>query len=220
MQLEKMGEFFDRRLQGYEEHQLNCIESAREFYPYTASLLPADGECEVLDLGCGTGIELDEYFRLNPRARVTGIDLAPGMLEALKKKHPDKALTLVNASYFDVPLGEERYDAAVSVESLHHFPSARKEALYRKIFRALRPGGYFVLTDYFAESPEREVEYFDVLARLKREQGIADEAFYHYDTPLTREHEIEALQSAGFSQISVEGEWSATACLLAQRPRV
>ena len=33
--LEKMGEFFDARLEGYEEHQLTCIESAEEFYPFT-----------------------------------------------------------------------------------------------------------------------------------------------------------------------------------------
>ena len=28
--LEKMGEFFDNRLDGYEEHQLTAIEAARE----------------------------------------------------------------------------------------------------------------------------------------------------------------------------------------------
>ena len=33
--LEKMADFFDARLEGYEEHMLECIESAREFYPFT-----------------------------------------------------------------------------------------------------------------------------------------------------------------------------------------
>ena len=32
--LEKMGEFFDARLDGYEEHQMTCIDSADEFYHY------------------------------------------------------------------------------------------------------------------------------------------------------------------------------------------
>lgn len=36
--LEKMDEFFNRRLDGYEEHQLNAIEGAREFYPHAANL--------------------------------------------------------------------------------------------------------------------------------------------------------------------------------------
>ena len=38
--LEKMDAFFEARLNGYEEHQLTGIESAREFYPFTASCLP------------------------------------------------------------------------------------------------------------------------------------------------------------------------------------
>ena len=29
----------------------------------------------VLDLGCGTGLEMDFYFRRNPAAKITGIDL-------------------------------------------------------------------------------------------------------------------------------------------------
>ena len=38
--LERMGDFFDARLNEYEAHQLTCIESARKFYPFTASCLP------------------------------------------------------------------------------------------------------------------------------------------------------------------------------------
>ena len=60
--LEKMGEFFDNRIDGYEEHQLTCIEGAKEFYPFTASLLPSG---HLLDLGCGTGLELEYYFKDN-----------------------------------------------------------------------------------------------------------------------------------------------------------
>lgn len=130
MKLEKMGEFFDNRLDGYEDHQLNCIDSAKVFYPYTASQLPAAAGCRVLDLGCGTGLELDEYFKMNPHAVVTGIDLASGMLKALRAKFPDKQLTLINGSYFEVPFGINIYDAAVSVESLHHLLWNRK---YRSI---------------------------------------------------------------------------------------
>lgn len=36
------------------------------------------------------------------------------------------------------------------------------------------------------------------LARLKAEQGIADNEFYHYDTPLTVKHEIDVCERLGF----------------------
>lgn len=214
--LEKMGAFFDARLDGYEEHQLTCIESAQEFYPFTASCLPT-GQVSVLDLGCGTGLELEYYFPLSPDAAVTGIDLAPGMLNALRKKFPERNLVLIQGSYFDVPFGENCFDAAVSVESLHHFTQAEKLPLYQKLHASLKDGGYFILTDYFAPSEEYAQFYRQELLRLKSEQGIADDAFYHYDTPLTVAHETEALRSAGFSRIEELGVWSATHTLRAYK---
>lgn len=215
--LEKMGEFFDSRIDGYEEHQLTCIDSAREFYPFTARSLPQAHGTRLLDLGCGTGLELGYYFELVPSAKVTGIDLAPGMLGKLRSKFPDKSMTLILGSYFDVPFDEDFYDAAVSVESLHHFTKKEKTHLYEKLRKALKLGGCFILTDYFAMSEEEERFHRAELLRLKKEQNISDETFYHYDTPLTVEHEIEALIKAGFSSVSVLNSWGATSVLKAIR---
>ena len=208
--LEKMADFFESRLDGYDEHMLTNIESADEFYPYTAKQLPTTENCHILDLGCGTGLELEEYFLLNPSARITGIDLSQGMLSALKKKFADKDITLICSSYFNVPLGVCSFDSAVSVESLHHFTKEEKVPLYTKLHRALKDGGYFVLTDYFSLSDEEERMHRQNLIALKAEQGIADDEFYHYDTPLTVKHETEALMKAGFSSVLVLKNWGAT----------
>ena len=208
--LEKMADFFENRLDGYDKHMLTSIESANEFYPYTAKQLPTTENCHILDLGCGTGLELEEYFLLNPSARITGIDLSQGMLSALKKKFADKDITLICSSYFDVPFGVCSFDSAVSVESLHHFTKEEKVPLYTKLHRALKDGGYFVLTDYFSLSDEEEHMHRQNLITLKAEQGIADDEFYHYDTPLTVKHETEALMKAGFSSVLVLKNWGAT----------
>lgn len=213
--LEKMDDFFNRRLEGYEEHQLQAIDQARTFYFLTAACLPKEEAARILDLGCGTGLELGYYFELNPTARVTGIDLARDMLNALQDKFSHKDLTLVQGSYFDIPLGHACYDAAVSVESLHHFTQAEKIPLYRKVFEALTADGYFILTDYFAESDVQEAFFRQELLRLKAEQGLPDGEFYHYDTPLTVEHEIQALEQAGFARVEVLGQWSNTRLLKA-----
>jgi len=217
MKLEKMGDFFDSRIDGYEEHQLTSIDSAKVFYPYTASLLPMTAGCRVLDLGCGTGLELNEYFRLNPLAIITGIDLASGMLEALQAKFPGKQLTLINGSYFQVPLGKNVYDAAVSVESLHHFTPEQKVPLYKKLHDSLKAGGYFILTDYMAENEEEETENFLEFARLKKDLGIADDEFYHYDIPFTRAHETKVLLAGGFSRVDALHKWRHTNILKAYK---
>lgn len=100
---EKMGEFFDSCLEIYDEHQLNCIESASDFLCFTAGSLPTKKGCRVLDLGCGTGLKLEEYFKLNPNAEITGIDLAPGTLGRLQDKLRDKNIRVILGSYFEVP---------------------------------------------------------------------------------------------------------------------
>jgi len=213
--LEKMAAFFESRLAGYDEHMKTEIEGASEFYPYTAAQLPCAGPCDILDLGCGTGLELEEYLSIQPSARIVGIDLSQGMLSALKSKFPAAELELICGSYFDVPFGRQRFDAAVSVESLHHFTAGQKRELYKKLYDSLRTGGWFILTDYFAESEAREREYFEVLQRLKREEGITGSDFYHYDTPLTVEHEIQTLQAAGFDRCEILKRWGATATIKA-----
>lgn len=215
--LERMNEFFNKRLDGYDEHMMTTIESSDVFYPFTADCLPKGNSAKTLDLGCGTGLELEHYFRLNPSAKITGIDLTESMLNALKNKFPEKELTLICGSYFDVPFDENAFDAAVSVESLHHFTKDEKIPLYTKLCKSLKDNGYFILTDYFALTNEDEKAFRNELLRLKKEQGIDDNEFYHYDTPLTVEHETEALHQAGFSPVEVLNNWGATFTIKANK---
>ncbi len=215
--LERMESFFDARLDGYDVHMLQTIEGAQQFYPFTAQNLPMHKNAAILDLGCGTGLELEYYFAQNPTARVTGIDLAPGMMNALKEKFPDKNLHLILGSYFEVPFGVGQFDGAVSVESLHHFTQKAKIPLYTKLHTALKDGGWFILTDYFALTDEEEQHWYQELLRLKAENGITDDGFYHYDTPLTVAHETQALTQAGFQRVEVLRSWESTFTLKAYK---
>ena len=45
MTLEKMKDFFENRIEEYDDHMLNEIDSANEFYPFTAELLPKSKKC-------------------------------------------------------------------------------------------------------------------------------------------------------------------------------
>ena len=214
--LEPMGEFFDRRAGDYEEHQFRCVDGADRMYPVTASFLPDTPGAEILDLGCGSGLELDAYFPKNPTAVVTGIDLSRELTDLLLKKHADRAVQVILGSYFDEELGRGIYDAAVSVMSLHHFRAEAKLPLYKKVKDALKPGGTFVLTDYFAPDDAWEARCFAEYERLKREAGLPDGVFYHFDTPLTLAHETEVLRSAGFTEIVRQAGWGNTVVLTAR----
>ncbi len=192
--LETMGGFFDRRVDSYEDH----MRPWRAYYRWLGELIPAQAKT-LLDLGCGTGLELDEIFRLHPDIRVTGIDLAPGMLARLREKHPERKLTLTVGDYLTVPLAPCAFDVAVAFETLHHFPPETKLGLFRRIFAALRPGGMLLEGDYIAESDEMETYLFQELARRRARQHVPEGTFVHFDTPLTLAHELSLLSQAGFT---------------------
>lgn len=149
----------------------------------------------MLDLDCGTGLELDEIFKLFPNLKVTGIDLIKGMLDKLKEKHPNKDLTLINVNYFDYDLGIEIFDVVVSFETLHHFSHEEKIKLYNKLFKSLVKDGIYIEGDYMAPTQEYEDYYFAENKRIRSEMGIT-EGFYHYDTPCTVSNQISRFQNS------------------------
>ncbi len=181
-----------------------------------AELLPQD-IVELLDLGCGTGLELDEIFKSKPFINVTGIDLTQAMLDKLKQKHPDKKMSLINASYFDYDFGTCKYDAAISFQTMHHFPHEDKIKLYSKIFEALIDGGKYIECDYMVTKQEDEDFYYSENKRIREEQGIPDGEFYHYDTPCTIDNQIELLSKAGFTTIKMIWRVENTTIIVAQK---
>ena len=92
--MEEMRAFFTRRVEGYDEHMLQNVAGCAEGYELLAQNLPENAE-DVLDLGCGTGLELDAMLAERPDLRVTGVDLTQAMLDELKKKHPEANLRLI-----------------------------------------------------------------------------------------------------------------------------
>lgn len=198
--LEAMDAFFDARIGDYEAH----MSPWEKHYAWMAGLLP-EGIETLLDIGCGTGLELDCIFRRFPALRVTGVDLSAEMLAQLRRKHGDKRLSLVRADYFTHPLGENVFDAAVSFETLHHYTMERKTLLFRRLRQALRPGGVYLECDYIAGTQAIEDLVFAESARRRARDGIAPEAFVHFDTPLTLSHEMQALRDAGFARVECIG---------------
>lgn len=213
--LEEMAGFFTSRLGDYEQHMAIWEKSYRTF----AGLLPATCR-RILDLGCGTGLELDRIWERFPQIEVTGVDLCQDMLDVLQKKHPDKQLTTVCMDYFQYDLGVETWDAVISFESLHHFLPERKGGLYKRIARSLRDGGVFLLADYTACCEEEEGLLRDVCFERRKKWNVPAERYVHFDIPLTLEHEMGLLQDAGFSIQQVIDEPEEATLIVAKRGKI
>ena len=208
--LETMRDFFNNRAHVYDAVHLEHIDGGMESKQIIASLLPKHVKT-LLDLGVGTGLELDAIFGRFPGIHVTGLDVAQNMLDLCVEKYPGKHLYLRHDSYLNCDLGTNLYDAALSVMSLHHYSHSIKANLYQKIYNCIRIDGVYIECDYMLSESEyddpQQMEdfYFAERKRLMREQNITDDGDYHYDTPRTVTNQINMLQMAGF--ITVKETW-------------
>lgn len=214
--IEKMSDFFAARVDGYENHMLNNVEGCKEGYVKMAELLPRT-TVNLLDLGCGTGLELDEIFKTHPNIKVTGIDLTKAMLDVLKEKHPDKDLTLIHGSYFDYDFGRERFEAVISFQSLHHYSHEQKIKLYSRVYSALKPGGRCIECDYMVTEQKEENFYFKEYERIRKEQNIPEGEFYHYDTPCMIDNQLKMLRIAKFEKVEMVWRRENTTIILADK---
>jgi len=200
-EIEEMADFFNKRAEGYEDHMRSILDMDG-FYGAVAKAFPESEETmNILDLGCGTGLELGYLLHRMPRARITGIDLSAEMLSQLRTTYRDRMeqITLIRDSYVTYPLGEARYDFAVSAQSLHHFLPEEKTAIYRNIYNALKKGGVYVEGDFVVDEAEAQ-EY---LKSYHAHMAQGDEGLYHLDIPFTLETQIGLLQDAGFGSVEV-----------------
>ena len=214
--LEKMSEFFATRTDMYDAHMLNEVGGCKEGYEKMATLVPSDCE-SLLDLGCGTGLELEAILRSNPRIRVTGIDMTEAMLKKLSEKFPHKEMTLICGDYFEVPFGENEFDCAVSFQTMHHFSKDKKKGLYRKLCGSLKTDGIYIECDYMVFTQTEEDLWFSENDRLRKEQGITDDEFYHYDTPCSVDNQIALLKQAGFNSVEQVFRIENTVMLVAKK---
>ncbi len=214
--LEKMADFFTARVDEYDNHMMNDVVGCKEGYIKMAELLP-ETVVNLLDLGCGTGLELDEIFKIRPNIKVTGVDLSKAMLGILKQKRPNQDLTLINANYFDYDFGIEWFDAIISFQTMHHFSHEQKIQLYSRIYSALKPGGKYIECDYMVIEQKDEDYNFKESVRIRNEQNITDGEFYHYDTPCTIENQLKMLRRAKFEKVEMVWRLENTTIVVAER---
>ncbi len=207
---EEMASFFDLRAAGYEDHMQETINSFTQYYATVAVPIPHTTEpISVLDLGCGTGLELRWIFAQAPNAKLTCVDVSENMLKVLQRTYRERCdqIRLIQDSYVRWPFGQDQYDYVVSVMTMHHFVSEDKVALYKKIRQALKPGGQYIEGDYVV-SPEKERELLETYWQLCGDDQ-ADEGLYHVDVPCSLEVQKQLFETAGFQHFYVlfeEGE--------------
>lgn len=211
--VEGMAEFFAKRIDEYNHVHLNHWG---EEYAHIADYFE-EGLETLLDIGCGTGLELESLYRRFPEIRVTGIDLSAVMLDRLRNRYGDKEIELINADYFEYPFEENKYDAAMSFETLHHFQYRKKQLIYNQLYRTIQAGGYYIECDYIACCDEEEALCLEGYEDRRKQNHIPEDMFIHIDIPLTLEHQFELIHNAGFPSVEVLYQNEGTIILKAKK---
>lgn len=201
---EEMASFFNARVSGYEDH-MKENPNYNEEKILLAGQFDVTGEpVRILDLGCGTGLEIKYILERTPNARFLGIDLAGDMLESLKSKYRDvlNQIELVNASYFDYDFERNQYDYVVACFTMHHWLPEQKLLIYNRIFDSLKPGGKFINDDYLVPEAESKAMLAKYL-QMKDSGVLKDGEFYHIDIPCSVKTESQILSEVGFRRIKI-----------------
>lgn len=150
----------------------------------------------VIDIGCGAG-GVDLALVKDHDARyVTGLDVEDTVL-AHARELVDKAglrdrIGLVKVAPGPLPFPPESYDIVFSKDSIVHIPD--KHALMRDVFRVLKPGGWFVASDWLiGHDGEPSQQMKNYIAAEGLDFGMASPARY-----------AAAMRAAGFTDIRTE----------------
>ena len=96
----------------------------------------------LLDLGCGGGQLCLDAAELG--WRVTGLDVAPAMIEEARELCAGRAVDFVVGSYDESGFPEESFDAVTAMGLIEYLPE--DAALFAEARRLLRPGGRFAVS--------------------------------------------------------------------------
>ncbi|MDO8642440.1 MAG: methyltransferase domain-containing protein [Candidatus Woesearchaeota archaeon] len=104
----------------------------------------------VLDVGCGTGTLAVELKKEKANVEVHGVDPDEKILALARKKIAKNKMEVhLNKAYAQkLPFPDRHFDAAYSSLVWHHIPDHAKQDCFDEIFRVLKKGGVFVLSDF------------------------------------------------------------------------
>ena len=147
-----------------------------------------------LDLGSGRG---NDVIRMAEEAGENGfaygIDLSDGMVKKARTNLEKFGVTnaeIIQSEMESLPLNDNSVDVTISNCTINH--SSNKEAVWSEVFRVLKPGGRFVVSDIYATAPIAD-EY------RNDPQAVAE----CWAGAVTRVEYLTMLEETGFTNIKI-----------------
>lgn len=174
----------------YKKEGETFLQCQQNLTDYCLSKTSAIAGRDVLEIGCGNGIQGIYMMQRFAPASYTGIDINRDNLEIAKQESEKFGLVNVRFIFDDAQklsyLEDNTYDTVLNIESALHYPD--KGAFLQQVFRVLKPGGHFLIAD--------------VLSRKTRSYGYWDSKMWHFNWSMEQYHE--ALRNSNLQLICAE----------------
>jgi 2-polyprenyl-3-methyl-5-hydroxy-6-metoxy-1,4-benzoquinol methylase len=170
------------------------------FTDHCLSRLPDLRGKQLLDVGCGNGVQTFYVNRTYQPTYVYGIDVSELHIRLANEEKQRSGAQQIDFALDDAQamktIADDSFDVAMCTESAHHYP--QKELFLSSLKRVLRPGGYFLIADLLSRKkrPPSMVERKLALYHWPRERYL--DTFSSLGLELLREEDLTDLIIPGF----------------------
>lgn len=166
----------------------------------------------IVDVGCGTGVNLMHLKRGFPGAAIVGIDLSEAMLKmaAARAEAGQQGYSLAQGSAFRLPFADQSLDALVSTRFIHQFPHALKIELFREFRRVVRPGGCLAVEFYARPYALLQYRLPAVLTKWRKPGGPQEARLEEYLHHYPSRAEVKEIAGPGARRVPVRASFCRT----------
>lgn len=209
---------FDQQVERFsniDTGQTTAIDSplCMELVARSAQLLNPEAKC-IMDLGCGGGNYAVKVTSLLPEVNCTLVDISANMLERAVERVraiTSGRVTALHGDYRELSLGENQFDVITAGTTLHHLRENEEwELVFRKVYRALKPGGTFWINDIVTGETDGMTQMMiDGWVSILQKQVSPDEVdmylgrYESEDTPRTLSYQLDLMKQTGFKETFV-----------------
>jgi ubiquinone/menaquinone biosynthesis C-methylase UbiE len=117
---------------------------------------------KILDVGCGKGFMLYDFFKLNPQFDIYGIDISEYAVNNCIKSLKEK-LKVGNA--VSLPYPDKYFDLVVSINTHHNLDEEDIIKSFNELQRVTKKNSYVVLDAYSNEEEKEELLNWNLTAK-------------------------------------------------------
>lgn len=136
---ERAYESYDEIVQWFDHARTNTLMES-EYLNLILNSVPAGSS--VLDLGCGTG-ELIAQFFIDRGFKITGVDGSKKMIELCKKRFPSEQWIVSDMRNINL---SQQFDVVLAWHSFFHLDQDSQRKMFKIFETHIRPGGILAFT--------------------------------------------------------------------------